>query len=79
MKPLALLFMMSFLAFVDVRILTPVLPSISGSLDASPGAVGLAMTTYSFATGWASSPSACSPTAWDAWPWSGPRGSHLAS
>ncbi len=51
MKPLSLLFIMSFLVFVDVRILTPVLPSISDSLGASPGAVGLAMTTYSLAYG----------------------------
>ncbi len=42
---------MSFLVFVDVRILTPVLPSISDSLGSSPGSVGLAMTTYSFAYG----------------------------
>jgi predicted MFS family arabinose efflux permease len=51
MNPLALLFIMSFLVFVDVRILTPVLPSISDSLGSSPGSVGLAMTTYSFAYG----------------------------
>jgi predicted MFS family arabinose efflux permease len=51
MNPLALLFIISFLVFVDIRILTPVLPSISDSLGSSPGAVGLAMTTYSFAYG----------------------------
>lgn len=51
MKPLTLLFIMSFLVFVDVRILTPVLPSISDSLGSSPGTVGFAMTTYSFAYG----------------------------
>lgn len=51
MKPLPLLFIMSFLVFVDARILTPLLPSISDSLGSSPGAVGLAMTTYSFAYG----------------------------
>jgi YNFM family putative membrane transporter len=51
MKPLTLLFIMSFLVFVDVRILAPVLPSISDSLGSSPGSVGLAMTTYSFAYG----------------------------
>ncbi len=51
MKPLALLFSMSFLVLFDVRILTPVLPSISDSLGSSPGAVGLAMTTYAFAYG----------------------------
>jgi predicted MFS family arabinose efflux permease len=51
MTPLSLLFIISFLVFVDVRILTPVLPSISDSLGSSPGTVGLAMTTYSFAYG----------------------------
>ena len=51
MQPLTLLFIMSFLVSVDVRILAPVLPSISDSLGSSPGAVGLAMTTYSFAYG----------------------------
>jgi predicted MFS family arabinose efflux permease len=51
MQPLTLLFILSFLVFVDVRILTPVLPSISDSLGSSAGAVGLAMTTYSFAYG----------------------------
>ena len=51
MSPLTLLFILAFLVSVDVRILTPVLPSISLSLQSSPGAVGLAMTTYSFAYG----------------------------
>jgi YNFM family putative membrane transporter len=51
MNPLALLFILSFLVSVDVRILAPVLPSISDSLGSSPGAVGLAMTTYSFTYG----------------------------
>jgi predicted MFS family arabinose efflux permease len=51
MKPLVLLFILSFLVFVDVRILTPVLPSISDSLGSSPGEVGIAMTTYSYAYG----------------------------
>jgi len=51
MTPLALLFFLSFLVSVDVRILAPVLPSISDSLGSSPGTVGLAMTTYSFAYG----------------------------
>jgi len=51
MNPLILLFILSFLVSVDIRILAPVLPSISDSLGASPGAVGLAMTTYSFAYG----------------------------
>ena len=51
MTPLALLFILSFLVSVDIRILTPVLPSISDSLGSSPGAVGFAMTTYSFTYG----------------------------
>lgn len=51
MSPLYLLFFLSFVISVDIRILTPVLPSISLSLDASPGAIGLAMTTYSLAYG----------------------------
>jgi YNFM family putative membrane transporter len=51
MTPLVLLFILSFLVSVDVRILAPVLPSISDSLGSSPGAVGLAMTTYSFTYG----------------------------
>jgi len=51
MTPLALLFFLSFLVSVDARILAPVLPSISDSLGSSPGTVGLAMTTYSFAYG----------------------------
>ncbi len=46
-----MLFMLTFLVSVDVRILTPVLPSISHSLGASPGTVGLAMTTYTLAYG----------------------------
>jgi predicted MFS family arabinose efflux permease len=49
--PLVLLFALSFLVSVDVRILAPVLPSISASLEASPGTVGLAMTSYSLAYG----------------------------
>ncbi|MBU2226235.1 MAG: MFS transporter [Proteobacteria bacterium] len=51
MNPLILLFILSFLVSVDVRILSPVLPSISDSLGSTPGAAGLAMTTYSFAYG----------------------------
>lgn len=51
MTPLALLFILSFLVSVDVRILAPVLPSISDSFGSSPGTVGLAMTTYSFTYG----------------------------
>jgi predicted MFS family arabinose efflux permease len=51
MAPLILLFMLTFLVCVDLRILTPVLPSISLSLGSSPGTVGLAMTTYTFAYG----------------------------
>jgi MFS family permease len=51
MNPLTLLFALTFLVAVDMRILTPVLPSISLSLDSSPGIVGLAMTTYAIAYG----------------------------
>jgi len=51
MTPLALLFILSFLVCVDLRILTPLLPSISDSLGSSPGMVGLAMTTYTFTYG----------------------------
>jgi predicted MFS family arabinose efflux permease len=49
--PLALLFLLTFLVAVDVRIIAPVLPSIAASLNDTPGAVGLAMTTYSAAYG----------------------------
>ncbi|HSB71458.1 MAG TPA: MFS transporter [Candidatus Methylomirabilis sp.] len=51
MTPLVLLFNLAFLVSVDVRILAPVLPSISASLGSTPGAVGLAMTSYAFAYG----------------------------
>ena len=51
MTPLVLLFVLAFLVSVDVRILAPVLPSISLSLGSSAGTVGLAMTTYTFAYG----------------------------
>jgi predicted MFS family arabinose efflux permease len=51
LTPLVLLFILAFLVSVDVRILAPVLPSISASLDSTPGAVGLAMTSYAFAYG----------------------------
>jgi predicted MFS family arabinose efflux permease len=51
MSPINLLLSLTFLVYIDIRILTPILPSISLSLDSSPGAVGLAMTTYSFAYG----------------------------
>lgn len=51
MTPLLLLFALAFLVSVDLRILAPVLPSISASLGATPGAVGLAMTTYALAYG----------------------------
>ncbi len=47
MNPLPLLFIMTFLVYVDLRILTAILPSISASLGASPGAAGLALTAYS--------------------------------
>jgi YNFM family putative membrane transporter len=51
MNPLTLLFILTFLVAVDVRILAPVLPSVSLSLGSTPGIVGLAMTTYSVAYG----------------------------
>ena len=49
--PLILLFTLAFLVSVDLRILAPVLPSISESLGSTPGTVGLAMTTYALAYG----------------------------
>ena len=49
--PLVLFFSLAFLVSVDVRILAPVLPSISLSLGSTAGTVGLAMTTYTFAYG----------------------------
>jgi predicted MFS family arabinose efflux permease len=49
--PLVLLFTLAFLVSVDLRILAPVLPSISLSLGSTPGTVGLAMTTYALAYG----------------------------
>ncbi len=51
MTPLILLFALAFLVSVDLRILAPVLPSISESLGSTAGTVGLAMTTYAFAYG----------------------------
>jgi predicted MFS family arabinose efflux permease len=51
MNPLLLLFALTFLAYVDVRILSPLLPSISASLEASPGAIGQAMTGYAITYG----------------------------
>ncbi len=51
MTPLVLLFSLAFLVSVDVRILAPVLPSISESLGSPPGVVGLGMTTYALAYG----------------------------
>jgi predicted MFS family arabinose efflux permease len=51
MTPLALLFALAFLVSVDIRILAPVLPSISATLGSPPGVVGLAMTSYAFAYG----------------------------
>lgn len=51
MGPLALLFALAFLVAVDLRILVPVLPSIAASLGATPGAVGLAMTSYALLYG----------------------------
>ena len=51
MTPLALFFILAFLVSVDVRILAPVLPSISLSFGSTAGTVGLAMSTYTFAYG----------------------------
>jgi MFS family permease len=51
MTPLALLFILAFLVSVDVRILSPVLPSIAASLGATAGSAGLAMTSYALAYG----------------------------
>jgi predicted MFS family arabinose efflux permease len=51
MTPLLLLFVLTFLVAVDLRILAPVLPSVSDSLGSTPGIVGLAMTSYTFAYG----------------------------
>jgi predicted MFS family arabinose efflux permease len=49
--PLALLTVLGFVVTVDVRILAPLLPSIAASLAATPGAAGLAMTSYALAYG----------------------------
>jgi predicted MFS family arabinose efflux permease len=49
--PLVLLFALAFLVMVDLRTLAPVLPSIATSLQATPGAVGLAMTSYALTYG----------------------------
>ena len=51
MNALGLLFFLGFLVSVDLRIIGPVMPSIAGSLHATPGAIGLAMTAYAFAYG----------------------------
>lgn len=51
MTPLVLLFTLAFLVSVDVRIIAPVLPSITASLGGTAGQVGLAMTSYAVAYG----------------------------
>ncbi len=51
MTPLLLLFTLAFLVSVDLRIMAPVLPSITASLGATAGAAGLAMTSYALAYG----------------------------
>jgi len=51
MNALALLFVLAFVVSVDLRIIAPVLPSIAGSLHATAGGVGLAMTSYALAYG----------------------------
>jgi MFS family permease len=42
---------LAFLVSVDLRIIAPVLPSITESLRATAGAIGLPMTSYAFAYG----------------------------
>lgn len=49
MRPVNLMLILSFLVYLDLRILTPLLPSISASFGSSAGAVGLAMTSYTLA------------------------------
>ncbi|HSB43118.1 MAG TPA: MFS transporter [Methylomirabilota bacterium] len=51
MNALALLFLLAFAVSVDLRIIAPVLPSITESLHATPGAIGQAMTSYAVAYG----------------------------
>ena len=51
MNALALLFLLAFAISVDLRIIAPVLPSITESLHATPGAIGQAMTSYAIAYG----------------------------
>lgn len=51
MAALPLLFTLAFVVYVDIRIIAPVLPSISASLGGTPGKIGLAMTGYSLAYG----------------------------
>ena len=51
MNALALLFLLAFAVSVDLRIIAPVLPSITESLHATPGAIGQAMTSYAIAYG----------------------------
>lgn len=51
MNALVLLFLLALLVSVDLRIIAPLLPSITESLRASAGAIGLAMTSYAFAYG----------------------------
>jgi predicted MFS family arabinose efflux permease len=51
MNALALLFLLAFAVSVDLRIIAPMLPSITESLHATPGAIGQAMTSYAVAYG----------------------------
>ncbi len=51
MNALVLLFLLAFVVSVDLRIIAPVLPSIAESLEATAGAIGLAMTSYACAYG----------------------------
>jgi predicted MFS family arabinose efflux permease len=50
-KAFTLLLALAFLTHLDLRILAPVLPAIAVSLHTTPGAVGLAMTSYALAFG----------------------------
>jgi predicted MFS family arabinose efflux permease len=48
---LRVLLTLAFVTHVDLRILAPAVPSIARSLHATPGGVGLAMTSYALAFG----------------------------
>lgn len=46
LAPLPILTVLAFLVQVDVRMMTPLLPTIAASLGTSVAAIGLAMTAY---------------------------------